>query len=313
MKELKVCFIGVGSIGKRHIKNLNLICCLKKYSLHLHVLRQTNRNLPSDITEIIEKSVYDFKELDYFYDMIFITNPTHLHYDTIMKTKELSNTFFIEKPVFDEINDNFEIMNLPTTNNYYVACPLRYTFVLQKAKNILNSIEPISIRAISSSYLPDWRPNIDYRNTYSAKSEQGGGVRIDIIHEWDYLSWLFGKPSNLQSFSGNYSNLEINSEDLAVYIAQYNNYLIELHLDYMGRVPRRMLEVYTNDEIYTFDILKSKIYRNEVLIEASNESPNDKYIKELEYFFALYEDDIVNENNLTHANEVMKIAYDKLS
>src|SRR5205807_8193605 len=42
------------------------------------------------------------------------------------------------------------------------------------------------------SWLPDWRPNVDYRTTYSAQRALGGGILLDAIHELDLVVWLFG-------------------------------------------------------------------------------------------------------------------------
>lgn len=76
---------------------------------------------------------------------------------------------------------------------------------------------------------------MDYRTVYSAHKDMGGGVTIDLIHEWDYLVELFGKPEKMYNFKGTYSHLEIDSDDLSVYIAQYPTLLCEVHLDYFGR------------------------------------------------------------------------------
>ena len=55
---------------------------------------------------------------------------------------------------------------------------------------------------------------VDYRTVYSAHKAMGGGVTIDLIHEWDYLVELFGVPDKLYNFKGTYSDLEIDSDML---------------------------------------------------------------------------------------------------
>ena len=128
-----------------------------------------------------------------------------------------------------------------------MACPLRYTNVIQYLKETIDPKKVNSVSIISSSYLPDWRPGTDYRNTYSAHKNLGGGVAIDLIHEWDYLSFLFRYASKKwKSFMGKISNLEIDSDDYAIYIAKYTNDMIaELHLDYFGRKTIRAIEEFT--------------------------------------------------------------------
>ena len=106
-------------------------------------------------------------------------------------------------------------------------------------KDLLPTLHPYCARVICSSYLPDWRPGVDYRTVYSAHKALGGGVTIDLIHEWDYLVDLFGVPQQLYNFKGTYSDLEIDSDDLSVYIAKYPTLLAEVHLDYFGRGYRR--------------------------------------------------------------------------
>ena len=85
---------------------------------------------------------------------------------------------------------------------------------------------------------------MDYRTVYSARKALGGGVTIDLIHEWDYLVELFGVPEKLYNFKGTYSELEIDSDDLSVYIAKYPTLLAEVHLDYFGRGYRRSIELF---------------------------------------------------------------------
>lgn len=304
---MKVCFVGIGSIGKRHIRNFYKICQDKNIDLEIHVLRTSNRMLEEDVMNKINRTVLTVDELDEKYDAVFITNPTYKHYETIECFLDKTDVFFVEKPVFDTVEKDISTFQ-QENKKYYVACPLRYTNVLLEAKKIIDSEQVFSARAISSSYLPEWRVGIDYRDTYSAHKAQGGGVKIDLIHEWDYLHSLFGVPLRVHSFSGKYSNLEIDSEDLAVYIAEYSDKLVELHLDYFGRKTRRSLELRTAKHEYICDIAESKIIRDGAVIKEFGEDSNDKYLKEMLFFLDVIYDSKKTTNDLSEAITTMKIA-----
>ena len=140
-----------------------------------------------------------------------------------------------------------------------MACPLRYNAVLQYVKENVDLDRVYSARAISSSYLPNWRPGQDYRNTYSAHKDLGGGVSIDLIHEWDYLTWLFGMPTECYSMINKVSNLEIDSDDLAIYIGKNDKTTFELHLDYFGRQTQRTLDLFTKYETIHCDLIAGTV------------------------------------------------------
>lgn len=302
---MKVCFVGSGSIGTRHIRNLYNIMKEREQNLDIHLLRSTNKELKNEIKGLVDKECYRITDLDEYYDAIFITNPTNNHYDSLLQLQNYSNCFFIEKPVFDKMD--YDLSKIREDKQYYVACPLRYTSVLKRAKELLAKEEVISVRAICSSYLPEWRKGVDYRNVYSAHKNQGGGVRIDLIHEWDYLIDLFGFPKSLRSVTGKYSNLEIDSEDLAIYIAEYKDKLIELHLDYFGRESKREMNVFTNRASFKIDILNNFIKKNGEIIEKFQEDANDKYINEMVYFLEIMEGKKSN-NDIRHALKVMSVS-----
>lgn len=304
---MKICFVGVGSIGKRHIRNLTVLSRRKGFVLEIDALRSRN-NLLGEVGDIISNQYFNVSELKNTYDAIFITNPTNQHYVTLKNLKNYSKNFFVEKPIFGSLEERIEDLKLPDGNQYYVACPLRYNKVLIAAEEFIKSHKVYTARAISSSYLPEWRPGQDYRQTYSARKSMGGGVCIDLIHEWDYLIQMFGKPEQVQMMCGKISALEIDSEDIAVYIARYPGMFLELHLDYFGRMPERKLELYCEDGKYEFDILHGEIRKNGILLQKFEEDVNEKYLREMEYFLELIEGKKQNTNNLEQAIEAMKIA-----
>lgn len=305
---MRILFVGMGSIGQRHLENLCTILDERNMEYEIHLLRATDRVLSDSILKHISKSIYEQEQLEEQYDIIFITNPTYLHYETLLEMNHRSNVFFIEKPIFDKFDIDVSVFDSEMKKIYYVACPLRYSRVLQRGKELLADEKVCSVRAISSSYLPQWRKNCDYRNTYSAHKEQGGGVQIDLIHEWDYLVDLFGFPLKTRQLAGKYSNLEINSDDLAVYVGEYSDKLVELHLDYFGRYTRRSCEVITEKAVYILDIANSCIYKDNQIMERFNETANEKYVEELKYFLKLIAGECSNTNNMEHALHVLKLA-----
>ena len=169
--------------------------------------------------------------------------------------------------------------------------------------------EVYSARAISTSYLPDWRPGTDYRNTYSAHKNLGGGVAVDLIHEWDYLTELFGMPRHVYYSGGKFSHLEIDSDDLAVYIGVYDKLLVELHLDYFGRSVERKLTLYMRDEVIEADIENSRItYLVSGKIIHLPEDRDEYQKRELLHFLDIVDGKCSNDNSVKHALDVLKIA-----
>ncbi len=309
MKKYKIAIVGLGSIGKRHLMNIDKVLREREIDYSIDIIRR----LASPVDEqfkILISNIYSEEEyIQNDYDVIFITNPTHLHYDTIRKYSKKTKSMFIEKPIFDDTSINIKNLTLSENGIYYIACPLRYTEVIQYIKNKIDLSHVYSVRAICSSFLPEWRPDLDYRNTYSAHLEQGGGVSIDLIHEWDYMIYLFGKPSQIMNYRGKFSNLDINSDDLSIYIAKYENMLAELHLDYFGKRTIRELQLFTKDETIEADIANSEIrfLREDKIIKFSEER-NSYQVKEIEYFFDLIEGKKKNENDIYIALDTLKIA-----
>ena len=282
MTSIKVLFVGLGSIGTRHLKNLNEITKKKNISLTVDALRYNDRKLADETANLLNCQYYNTDVLP-SYDIIFITNPTNLHFEIIKELSGKTNCFFIEKPIFNNINNTIEEAGL-IGKKAYIACPMRFCKTYIELKKLISNYNIYSARVICSSYLPEWRKGVDYRNVYSAKKEMGGGVTIDLIHEWDYLIDLFGFPIESYNLKGKYSHLEINSDDISIYIAKYENLLAEIHLDYIGRGYRRSIELLTKQGNIIADFGKGTITLPDDTILNYEEDVNRRYIREMEYF-----------------------------
>lgn len=309
-RNYNIGLIGFGSIGERHFQNIEKVLREKGITYSIDLIRSSrSKKIDTNIEGRVRNVFYSHKDAPNNYDVIFITNPTHLHFETIKCFSQKTKHMFIEKPVFDKIDINIKELALKKDSIYYVACPIRYTNVIQYLKKHCNLEKVYCARVICSSYLPEWRPHIDYRSTYSAKKEQGGGVSIDLIHEWDYLSYLFAQPSKIFNIRGKFSELEINSDDLSIYIAQYKNMAVEVHLDYFGRKPIREIQLFTAEDTIIGDLLNSEIrFLKSGKVEKFKESRNDFQLKEIQYFFNLLEGKEQNTNDIYAALNTLKIA-----
>ena len=187
MRTITALFVGLGSIGTRHLKNLANLCADRGWALQADALRSDlSRPLRDGVAELLHAQYTDMADAPAHYDLVFITNPTSLHADALTQVKGRGEALFIEKPIFSAEQTGLALANyLPTGQKAYVAAPMRWCGVMLALKDRLPALHPYCARVICSSYLPDWRPGVDYRTVYSAHKALGGGVTIDLIHEWD--------------------------------------------------------------------------------------------------------------------------------
>ena len=314
MRNYHIAFVGMGAIGKRHLNNVCQLITTQGNTYTIDLYRSSmTRELSEDIKALVANQYLCSQEVQRAYDMVFITNPTSLHLETALKFRPYTKAFFIEKPVFSSFDvDEQAIAHLDEIPSY-VACPLRYNPVLQYVKQHVDLEKVISVRAMSSSYLPDWRPGQDYRQTYSAHAELGGGVDIDLIHEWDYLTWIFGMPTQCLGIVGRFSNLEIDSNDTALYVAKNGKLTYELHLDYFGRKTQRTLDIFTQDDTIQCDIVGGTVtYLKEGRTIDFNSERNAFQMAEIQHFFDIAEGKAANDSNVSHGVQVLKLTKAKI-
>jgi predicted dehydrogenase len=301
---MKVLIIGLGSIAKKHIAAITQL----DHSAEIYALR-SNLNSKSDIAGVIDTyNLNDVKvsELDF----VLISNPTSEHFSTIQQFVEFDIPLFIEKPLFSEINnetqslvDEIEKKGITT----YVACNLRFLDCIKELKTILEDEKINEVNVYCGSYLPDWRPGVDFRTVYSANKEMGGGVHIDLIHELDYVYWLFGNPDQTNSFFSNTSSLKISAYDYANYLWTYKTFSASIILNYFRKESKRSIEVITNKGAYYVDLLKNTIEFNNKCIFTSQKRIADTYYSQIEFFFENILKGREKFNTIEEANTILKL------
>lgn len=301
---MKVLIIGLGSIAKKHIAAIKQL----DQSTEIYALR-SNPHSKSDIAGVI--NIYNLNDVKVSeLDFVLISNPTSEHFSTLQQLVEFDIPLFIEKPLFSKINeetqslvDEFEKKEITT----YVACNLRFLDCIKELKTILKDKKINEVNVYCGSYLPDWRPSVDFRTVYSANKEMGGGVHIDLIHELDYVYWLFGNPDKTNSFFSNTSSLKISAYDYANYLWTYKTFSISIVLNYFRKESKRSIEVVTDKGTYYVDLLKNTIEFNNKCIFASQKRIADTYYNQIEFFVKNILIGREKFNTIKEANTILKL------
>jgi predicted dehydrogenase len=288
---MKAIVVGFGSIGQRHVRNLlkfkdiEIIICTKRTRINL---KNKNR---IKVFKSLEKS------LDEKPDIGFITNETSLHVPTCIKLASRGIDLFIEKPLSNSDKEIKKMLKIVKNKKIVtlIGCNLRFNPFIQKIKELISTNQIgriISIQVNCGTFLPDWHPYEDYRFSYAARKELGGGVILTVIHEIDYLYWFFGDVKEIFSISGKFSDLSLNVEDLSASLLRFkNNIIAELHLDYFQRPDSRSCKIIGTKGVIQWDEESNlvKLYNAEKRkwinkIKIKNYDYNDEYIKEITHF-----------------------------
>lgn len=303
---MRILIVGLGSIAKKHIRAIGII--------YPNATIIALRSGKSDNTVDNVQNIYSLEELTILPDFAIISNATVYHEKYIAELSILNIPLFIEKPALSSLKNASEIIKIITYRNLttYVACNLRFhpciQFLLEYSKKNIHKINEISVYC--GSYLPEWRPDQNFRESYSANIEMGGGVNLDLIHEIDYTTWLFGFPNECRSYSSSKSTLGINSPDYANYLLMYKSFNISIILNYYRRDPKRTIEIVLDDSTTIIDLINCTVFNSESGLLFKDDSFNliDTYKLQLEYFIGKISNNSIPMNNLEESIKVLKIA-----
>ena len=285
---MKIGVIGFGSIGKRHCENL-----INLGFNDITLLRNKNRGNVFGLNEIFNEK--DFLSIPF--DFIILSNPPFLHFTYLKKLIIMQHNILVEKPIV-ATQEEANIINKLLEQYYGIGMcgyNLRFHPCVSKIHELLSNNKMgriYSARFFVGQYLPDWRPNYDYREFYSAKSHLGGGVILDLIHEIDLACFLIGKvKKNFHSIVGKLSTLDIETEDIAeIHYQTDNNTLVSIHLDYLTPGYSRYFELVCEKGRVFCDLFNAEIkiitYNNVVsdFYKFKKFNRNDMYVALIRYF-----------------------------
>lgn len=312
MKDTKILVIGAGSIGKRHATNLaDLGVEISIHDVNTKSLKEFCNDNPR-FTPVFDLET-GLKDNDY--DAAVICTPNHLHVPIAHKVVDAGIDLFIEKPLSHSFDGVTELLGKVHRQNLICMAGfnLRYEPGLKYLKEHLNPGDVAFARVEFGSYLPFWRPKTDYRKSYSGNKSMGGGIILDDVHEIDYSCWLFGYPKNVMCSSGTFGNLEIDVEDTAEFVLQYQDKLVTIHCDYLQRKYSRNCHIcLRNGETIRWEfgdhVIKYGDNDEEIFNYRDQFTINDMYVSEMKEFVRCIERREIPESTLENAAMILRIA-----
>lgn len=312
---MKALVVGCGASGRRHISNLlqlKNIEGISVYTKNKECLKGLKGDGKINIINALDNIEADFA---------IIANETYRHIDTALSLAAKGMDLFIEKPLSHNMNRMDELKKIAKREKIkiFIGYNLRYLGAIKYVKEALSQkiIGDLYFAKIEvGQFLPLWRPDRDYRNSYSASEAKGGGVALDLSHEIDYMRYLFGDPCTWKVLKARVSKLEIDSDDVFEGIYKYdNNFICNVHMDYLQKDKKREIRIVGSEGMLHGDLVGKSIR----IIKGDKETVmNDRdmfdidrtYMDELKHFIGAAEKDIIPDITLDDGINALKLLED---
>lgn len=260
LQDLCVAVVGYGSIGRRHSDNLAKL----GVSRRLVVRRQGTVNptfTPPDDVQVM----YSVQEsIQAGIDLALICNPTALHIATAQEFFRAGVPILIEKPLaaslsqaerfVDDVEQSGVSAGMAYCLHYHPAYVMAREYVQQGKLGVIERAG-----AWFESYLPDWHPWEDYRQSYAARAELGGGVLPTLDHEIDFVLWCFGPPQSSSVQSWRSGTLDAGVDDSAKITMNYPAHVVDIDLSFCQRERRRGFEFVGNKATLSFSFEQQRL------------------------------------------------------
>lgn len=252
--------VGLGSIGQRHLRNLRLL----RPDARIDVLRRAD-SAQADLTgcDGVVTSIEDALALRP--DGVILAGPAPTHVSLAQAFAGRGVATLIEKPLSHSMVGLTALQKAAQQSlaPVMIGYNLRFNPSLQSVRQAVCSGtigDVLAVRAEVGQYLPDWRPDADYRSSVSAQLSLGGGALLELSHEIDYIYWMFGVPVRVSCRGGRFSKLDIDVEDCLELTLEYEKpaRLVSIHLDFLQRPASRSCKFIGTGGTLTWNALKDQ-------------------------------------------------------
>jgi predicted dehydrogenase len=292
-----LAIIGLGSIGCRHLRLARKL----RPELEITVVRSgQGEKAPEE--SIANHVIYSLDQaVASGIDAAVIATPAVVHLQQAKKLLQAGVHVLVEKPLSSSMSGVAELIKLSKRSNLVALLGycLRYDLGARRFKSMLQNKKigrVLHARVECSSYLPKWRANRDYRESVSAKSELGGGVLLELSHEFDYVHWFFGSLDNVTAVLHNSGTLGVSVEESSDLILNTKAGIpVSAHLDFNNHKIARSCTAQCTEGNLTWDAVRKLVSWKPAdgleQIERFHHEPDDIYILQLEHFFQCIKSD----------------------
>jgi predicted dehydrogenase len=279
-----VLVLGAGSIGIRHAGNL--------VAAGAHVSIADPVPERARAVQGVRAVPFDLDRLE-GYDGIVVASPTAYHREQAEAAIGAGAHVLVEKPLATS-TERLDQLLTAGTGRIMVGYNLRLHDPVRRLVSLVHdgrAGRPLSVRLWFGSYLPDWRAGVDYRGSYSARSDLGGGILLDASHELDLLLWILGERLEVVgAVVERLGDLEIDVEDTVRALLRHESGIVaEVALDLLSRRYRRGIEVIGDSATLRLDWARQVIEiedRHEVRSEEAATPIDHSYEREARIFLA---------------------------
>lgn len=305
---MKIGVIGLGSMGKRRIRNLQH---LKIYSIIGYDISESRRRETSELygvkSESSEESFFKNK-----FDAIIISTPPQHHMYYAEHAAELAIPSFVEASVVEaERIAALDKFNSISGNITIPSCTMVFFPFVSEIKRIVDSRvlgDVLTINYQVGQYLVDWHPWEDIKEYYVSIKETGGAREL-VPFELTWMVQVFGSVKVLGSTIKKLSEMEVEIDDTYLMQLQFGEKsLCNMLVEVISR-PKATREMYltcsngilkysANKQIIEYILVGEEAWTEVPINKGKNApmyiNPEEPYISEMSAFI-----DVVKNRNLS--------------
>ena len=293
---MKFLVIGLGSMGKRRIRNLK---ALGFSALAGFDPRQDRRDEASTKYGVEVFDSFEVALQTVCPDALIISTGPSLHMDYALFAAGKSIHCFIEASVVDS-DRIMHLHNLIKDSGTLMApsCTMRYYPGPRKIKELIQAGaigKPLNLNYQTGQYLPDWHPWENIQDFYVSKRETGGCREI-VPFELTWLNEIFGDPEPLACVKDKLTDMDADIDDIYHCLLRYpQGMLANITVEVISR-PKATRELHvlgsegklvfsTDENCVRYIRLGDKDWNRTMLssgtVEAGYINPEEPYISEM--------------------------------